>query len=628
MSSLVFENDEIESFVLLDDCTSSAENKTSRLYTRWRKTLICESASDLDRVLAEMQTNALNGLHAVGYFTYELGAEMVGVSSRESARPFAEIFLFEHCVRLTTDQVSTWLDRKCHSNQTPAWLSAAPTAGVLDVRPSIDDQTFLDAMSRIHRYLESGDTYQVNYTYRLALSVYGEPCMLYRRLRERQPVPYGALLALPDGRSVLSFSPELFLRHDRGALTARPMKGTAPANPDSVANLCPGHWMTSDPKSIAENVMIVDLLRNDLGRVAALGTVSVPHLFKVSRYGNVLQMTSTVTAVLKGGVTLNEIFEAVYPCGSITGAPKRRTMQIIRELEQDTRGIYTGAIGWFDTPAPRQAVGDFCMSVPIRTIELQSVGNDGLRFGTMGIGAGIVYDSIAADEAQECRLKGEFLTGLPHQFDLLETMYRSSGREIRHLNIHLARLRRSASTFGFTFDEVRLIDLLRQTCDALPAEAHRIRVSLAPDGTCNVQARLLEPLSSTVRFLVATQPIPYGGMLAAHKTSWRLHYDQAVRYAEENGAFDLLFYNNKGQVTEGGRSNVFVRIGGRWLTPPLALGILPGVMRSVLLNDPHWDACEELLTIDDLHRAESIVLCNALRGPLSAEVIPEKRTWR
>src|SRR5690606_9088835 len=311
---------------------------------------------------------------------------------------------------------------------------------IMHAQSGMTEAGFLQAIARIHDYIKAGDTYQVNFTYRLHFSTYGPITALYRKLRQRQPVPYGALISLPDGGAILSLSPELFLRHEAGQLIAQPMKGTAPASGDAAQDAARSKALASDQKNRAENVMIVDLLRNDLGRVAATGSVQVPGLFEVARFGSVLQMTSTITAALQDGVTLPELLRAVYPCGSITGAPKHRTMQIIRELEAEPRGIYTGAIGWFDAPTGEHPMGDFCLSVPIRTLELKAANASGLRKGEMGVGAGIVHDSVAQQEYEECRLKSRFLTGLPHEFELFETMYATKEAGIRHLERHLQRL--------------------------------------------------------------------------------------------------------------------------------------------------------------------------------------------
>jgi para-aminobenzoate synthetase/4-amino-4-deoxychorismate lyase len=434
-------------------------------------------------------------------------------------------------------------------------------------------------------------------------------------------VPYGALISLPDGRAVLSMSPELFIRHEQGELIARPMKGTSAASGIAEQDAIRAMELAADTKNRAENLMIVDLLRSDLGRVAAVGSVRVPDLFEVKRYGSVLQMTSTVRARLRPEVTLAELLAALYPCGSITGAPKRRTMQIIRELELQPRGIYTGAIGWFDKPAARQDVGGFCLSVPIRTLSLEAPGPDGLRKGEMGVGAGIVHDSDAAQEYEECRLKAGFLTGLPNDFDLFETMFATRSDGCRHLDLHLRRLRSSANFFGFLYDEKYLRKNLEKVCADLPDEGkYRVRLTLKQSGICDVSSEPLVPGPELARILMAPQPAMSTALFLRHKTTVREHYAAAWRATEMEGAFDTLFYNAQGHLTEGTRSNVFVKIGRRWYTPPLEVGLLPGVMRAVLLADPMWNASERRLTLDDLRLAEEIVVCNALRGVLPARV--------
>jgi para-aminobenzoate synthetase/4-amino-4-deoxychorismate lyase len=482
-------------------------------------------------------------------------------------------------------------------------------------------------LARIHDYIAAGDTYQVNYTYRLRFDAFGAPAALYARLRARQPVPYGALLTLPDGGALLSLSPELFVRHAQGELTARPMKGTAPAAPadQEEENTRRAQALSQDPKNRAENLMIVDLLRNDIGRIADTGTVQVPALFEVKRYSSVLQMTSTVQARLRQDATLADIFQALYPCGSITGAPKRRTMEIIAELEPAPRGIYTGAIGWFDPPAPgsAHAVGDFCMSVPIRTLALQPPDAlTGTRRGEMGVGAGIVHDSVAEEEYAECRLKARFLTGLTNDFELFETLHASRVDGCRQQARHLARLSASASYFGFAWDENAALATLNAACAERPDESpFRLRLALAHDGTFSVQSGVLAPLLATVRVMLAPEATESGDLFLRHKSSVRARYDAAWRAAEAQGCFDMLFFNQRGELTEGGRSNVFVKLDGRWHTPPLSCGLLPGVQRAAMLADPAWNAQESVITRAMLASAQQIVVCNALRGAMQAQLV-------
>ena len=596
-------------FALLDDASADGQaHALSRLYSEHAGTLACHDAAGWDTLLRDMQSALARGLHAVPVLTYELGAHLLGIPAKPLATPLARVLLFARCERMTAEQAASWVATRA-ADATPAGIGA--------VEANVDEARFVDAIGRIRDYIAAGDTYQVNYTYRLRFEAFGSLFALYQRLRARQPVPYGALIALPDGSAVLSFSPELFVRNQGGTLLARPMKGTAPASGDAALDARRAAELALDPKNRAENLMIVDLLRNDLGRVAQTGSVEVPKLFEVTRFGAVLQMTSTVRARLRTEASLAALFAALYPCGSITGAPKRRTMEIIDELEPDPRGVYTGAIGWFDPPANGAALGDFCLSVPIRTLALGP--GEGLRRGELGVGAGIVFDSDAQGEFAECRLKARFLTGLSNDFEIFETIKASWEDGPRHLDEHLARIAASCAYFGRGFDMEAARTLVVDTCLALPHEGvHRLRLASAADGTLSVTSAPLAPLHEPVSVILAATQVESNDVFLRHKTAVRQRYDAAWRAAEAHGAFDALFFNERGELTEGGRSNVFVRIDGNWYTPPLSCGLLPGVTRAVILAAPAWKARERVITRAMLERAEGIMVCNALRGPLLA----------
>jgi para-aminobenzoate synthetase/4-amino-4-deoxychorismate lyase len=592
-------------FALLEESGTAR----SRLYTGHAGTLRCDDAAGWPALLAGMQAALQRGLYAVPVLTYELGAQLLGIPARAPNEPLAQVLLFNACERCDADTVQAWLAART--------VDARP-AGIAAIRPSVDETAFTNAIDAIRTLIAAGDTYQVNYTYRLRFDAFGSVFALYARLRARQAVPYGALIGLPDGGAVLSFSPELFVRLDGATLTARPMKGTAPASDDLDENTRRAAALALDPKNRAENLMIVDLLRNDLGRIAQTGSVTVPKLFDVQRFGAVLQMTTTVQATLRPDVTLAALFAALYPCGSITGAPKRRTMEIISAIESAPRGIYTGAIGWFDPAPAGQAVGDFCLAVPIRTLALQPL-EHGVRRGELGVGAGIVYDSAAASEFAECRLKARFLTGLHNEFEIFETLRADSADGYRHLALHLARLVASSDYFGFPCDIDQARALLEQTRIGLAAgQRHRVRLALGAHGAWTVQSAPIAPLHEPVRLVLAGAATDSQDLFLRHKTSVRGVYDAAWRDAEAQGAFDALFFNERGELTEGGRSNVFVRLEGQWCTPPLACGVLPGVMRAVLLEAAGWHAQERVITREMLDEAEDIVVCNALRGPLRA----------
>jgi para-aminobenzoate synthetase/4-amino-4-deoxychorismate lyase len=623
----------------------------------------CHDPATLDAIWAAARADLTAGLHAVLLADYEWGTALqlgrpAALAGPEAAPAALRLLMFRDCARLSAAEVTQWLQQQDDNRAEPG------PAGLLPLQPEQDEADFAAAIDQIHAWIRAGDTYQINFTDRLRGQAFGAPLALYRRLRERQPVPFGALMRLPPADAsvaadaaacgpaapewVLSCSPELFVQHRAGRLLTRPMKGTTARRPDPAEDAAAAAWLAADAKNRAENLMIVDLLRNDLGRIARTGSVRVPQLFQIEPYRTVHQMTSTIEAELPPAADLPAVLRALFPCGSITGAPKLHTMALIERLERSPRGLYTGAIGWLDAPAapaapaePGRALGDFCLSVAIRTLTLGAPSTQGRRAATFGVGAGIVLDSVAADEAAECRLKARFLTTLDPGFTLFETMRVEPDGRVARLDAHLARLAASAQALGFRLDaaEARAAVLAEaaqltapaasaapiatQTTALPPRPAWRLRLDLAFDGTLRLQHGVLaanppEP----VRLLLAEQPLPaHERALLAHKTSLRQTYDAAIRHAEAAGAFDTLFFNAQGELTEGGRSNVFVKLAGRWFTPPLSAGLLPGVMRAALLADPAWAAGERRIMRDDLALADEIVVCNALRGVLRAVAV-------
>lgn len=605
---------------LLDDRDATEANPTSRLYTGFVREHRNDDPAELEAPWAAVEADQRAGLHALLLADYEWGARLLK-AGHERLAPQAQgalrVLMFERCERLSREAATRWLDSQPEANG---------PAGTLDLRASVDRAEFTEAIGRIHEAIAAGETYQVNYTYRLHGRAFGSPLALYRALRARQPVAFGAYIVLPPGGAVthvLSCSPELFVRSQDGLVTARPMKGTAsrfaaPEGDSETARL-----LSEDIKNRAENLMIVDLLRNDLGRIAQTGSVKVPELFAIEPYATVFQMTSTVQARLRPEIGFADLLRAVFPCGSITGAPKHHTMQLIAQFESTPRGLYCGAIGWVDAPKREARIGDFCLSVAIRTLTLEP-DQQGTRALTLGVGAGIVKDSRADDEFDECRLKARFLTGLDPGFELFETALCTAQGELPHLERHLARLARSAAALGFAFDAEAARRLLERAAGEPASGARRLRLALAHGGRLALTQAALAPLPrGEVRLRIADARLPDANPLAAHKTTHRAHYDQGVKDAEAAGAFDSLFFSESGWLVEGGRSSVFVKLGGRWFTPPLADGALPGVMRSVLLADPALAASERRLVRADLDAAEAILVCNALRGALPARLLEQ-----
>jgi len=419
------------------------------------------------------------------------------------------------------------------------------------------------------------------------------------------------LIGTPDFH-VLSLSPELFFRREGKEIFARPMKGTAPRGRTSREDARLKTWLAMDEKQRAENLMIVDLLRNDLGRVAKIGSVEVTDLFTVETYRSVHQMTSGITAELRSDMGLKDMLRALFPCGSVTGAPKVRAMEIIRELEGGPRGVYTGAIGHI---APS---GDGQFNVGIRTVVLQG------DQGEMGIGGGIVADSKVDSEFDECLLKAHFLTKVDTPFELIETLRYEPARGFHLLERHLARLQSSALHFGYPFSREAVLAALDAEAVRVDSAAALVRLLLGEDGAITVTSTAITlPTKDTVwRFVISDQRLDEKDPLFYHKTTRRQFFDREMeRQKALTGCDEVVFLNKKGELTEGTRTNLFVELDGRLFTPALTCGLLPGTLREELLDLPRAAASEAVLTPQDLLAADRIYLGNSVRGLIRAELM-------
>ena len=590
-------------FALFDDAVSGR----AKLYQNHVESRLFHH-NELDSLDDTLQKGWQKGLHAVLFADYEFGLPLMGVESERGGN--LALHWFADCADIDAE---SWLAQ--NSDDLPAGISTPQS--------SVSEADYLDHIRQIHEAIRRGDTYQINYTTRLHLQAYGNPVSLYRRLR--QPVPYAVLSHLPDaaGKSAwtLCFSPELFLKiGSDGTISTEPMKGTAPILGDGQDERRAAE-LQADPKNRAENVMIVDLLRNDLGKIAQTGKVRVPEPFKVSRFGSVWQMTSTIQAQALPHITAADILRAAFPCGSITGAPKRMSMQIIESLEAEPRGLYTGSIGYLK-PCEGGLGFEGIFNVVIRTLSLKPVSDD-LYHGVYGVGSGIVIDSDPAAEYRECGWKARFLNELRPAFGIFETM-RVENRQCRLLDLHLGRLKTSAQALNLPLPddcETRI----RQYIADLPDGLFRLKAELVSDGLILSHAATAE-LPAPQRVIPAPQPLPRRDYLRRFKTTRRALYDQAWQTAETQGAFDSLFFNSDGLLLEGGRSNVFVKYQGQWLTPSLDLDILNGVMRQAVLQQPQTylganAVIETHITRDMLEHTEEIRLSNALRGVFEADLV-------
>lgn len=587
-------------FALFDDAVSGrAKRYQNHVESRFFR------PEELDALDSALQKGWQKGLHSVLFADYGFGLPLTGVESERGGN--LALHWFADCA--DTD-AENWLAR--HSDGLPAGISTPQS--------SVSEADYLDHIRQIHEAIRRGDTYQINYTTRLHLQAYGNPVSLYRRLR--QPVPYAVLSHLPDAQGqsawTLCFSPELFLKiGSDGTISTEPMKGTAPILGDGQDERRAAE-LQADPKNRAENVMIVDLLRNDLGKIAQTGTVCVPEPFKVSRFGSVWQMTSTIQAQALPNTSFADILRAAFPCGSITGAPKKMSMQIIETLETEARGLYTGSIGYLN-PCSGGLGFEGAFNVVIRTLSLTPL-SDGIYQGVYGVGSGIVIDSDPAAEYRECGWKARFLNELRPDFGIFETL-RVENRQCALLDRHLCRLKAAAQALNLPLPD-GCENQIKQYIARLPDGVFRVKALLASDGI-SLSRAVLNHLADKQRVIISPTILPAQNYLRHFKTTHRALFDQAWQTAETQGAFDSLFFNSDGILLEGGRSNVFVKYQGQWLTPSLDLDILNGIMRQAVLDEPQKylqtnQVIETHITQKTLQEAEEIRLSNALRGVFAA----------
>ncbi len=596
-----------EAFVLLDN--SSGSRAPSYLFTEPVEIVAARNPEDVPGALARIEQAVADGLHAAGFFSYELGyvlePKIAHLLPAERAMPLLWFGLYKAPREMTGAGVLEWLNETTRS--------ASHEFSNVKLAWSREDyeRRFKTALEMIR----AGDIYQINLTFKARFRLTGSPLTFYRDLRAKQPVAYGAVVDTGEA-TVLSASPELFIAQEGREIHTRPMKGTAPRRGEIEADAQQRETLSSDAKQRAENLMIVDLMRNDLGRIAEIGSVRVDDLFTVETFKTLHQMTSGVTATLRKGMGLTELLEGIYPPGSITGAPKIRAMELIAELETEARGVYCGAIGHI-SPDDRSL-----FNVAIRTPVIHRGG-----FGEMGIGSGVVYDSGGGSEYEECLLKMKFLTDTPKPFELIETMLYEPARELWLKERHMARLEASAEHFAFTFERALIEAALNEALEGRRDEVLRVRLTLAEDGTPSVTVTALPPGSTptVMRYVVSPSQLNSADRFLYHKTTRRELYDAEWRkYNAECGADEVIYLNEHGELAEGSRTSIFVKGGdGRLITPPLSAGLLPGTLRAELLES--GEAVEGTLRLEDLDGAE-VYLGNSVRGLVRAEPLPREET--
>lgn len=566
--------------VRFDDLTPGAEHSFE--LTGLVGECVAHDLDDVVAVVRDAQRAALRGRWVGGFISYEAAPAFdAALSTRTPTRavPLAWFGVFEGSAPVPQ-----------------------PTRGgayrVDGWRPSVDAVRYGQAVASIRHRIAAGDTYQLNYTFRLRSRFTGDSVAFYADLLAAQRGGYGAYLHTGD-LVVVSVSPELFFDLSHGHLTTRPMKGTLPRGRWAEDDREHAALLAGSEKDLAENLIIVDLLRNDLGRVSEFGSVDVESLYQLERYETVWQMTSTITSRARSDVEIVDVFRALFPCGSVTGAPKPRTMEIIADLEDAPRGVYCGAIGFIE-PGGARAV----FSVPIRTVTIDpSTGN-----AEYGVGGGITWDSTVEGEYAETVAKSRVLTEARPPFLLLETLL-WDGKRYQELRRHLERLAASAEYFRYRCDLESVGAALDAASGETGSSPARVRLTLSAQGRTEVSVESLEVSDEPVVLAIDDVPVDSTDPMLFHKTDARQRYDD--RLARHPGVDDVVLVNERGEITETTIANLLVRIEGRWFTPPLNSGCLPGVYRSKLLAA--GEVVERVLTPDDLANAEEIAVVNSVR---------------
>ncbi len=587
-----------QGFVLLDNSTRL--DAVSTLFEHPVEIIRADRPEQVAGALAAIRNGLEAGLHAAGFFAYELGyilePRLASLLPDALSVPLLWAGLYREPRHMSGADVQSWLTAE-----------AIGDSSLGEVRHTWDSDAYLERFKIVQDNIRSGDIYQLNLTFKAKFKLHGSPLALYRDLRLKQRVAYGGLVDTGDV-TILSSSPELFIEQHGQTISTRPMKGTAPRAGTEDGDREVRQSLSSDIKSRAENLMIVDLMRNDIGRIAELGSVSVTDLFTVETFKTLHQMTSGVRATLKKDVGLEDLLKAIFPPGSVTGAPKIRAMELIRSLETEPRGIYCGAIGQISPD------GEALFNVAIRTAVVDRNGR-----GEMGIGSGIVADSQGSKEYAECLLKMKFLIDPVQRFDLIETLLYEPGKGFWLLPYHLKRLSASASYFGFIYDEVDVLRALDKAVQPFKDQRLRVRLLLDEDGKTTVS---ITPLGAAVsgepmRYVISDTHLSAGDLFLYHKTTRRELYDREWQHFSDTlGADEVIYLNTRGELAEGSRTSIFLERDGTLLTPAIASGVLPGTLRASLIDEGR--AVEAILRPDDLAHAKVVYLGNSVRGLVRA----------
>ncbi len=622
-------------FVLLDDNRPLCEPNRSMLFYDAEHIIEANSISEVNETLAKLDQLTAEGYYLAGWVAYECAYALEEKlspppCSSKTNEPLIWMMATKNRQILSPGEVEAFLHASERGNIRQAQISKPEL--------KVTKTEYAAAINQIKNYILSGDVYQVNYTMPVSFTLSGDPLSLYQNLRNSQPVAYGAYINT-GSHQILSRSPELFIEKNKKTLTAKPMKGTAQRGLAYADDISRAQTLHTDTKSRAENLMIVDLLRNDLSRIADAGSVKVEKLFDIETYPTLHQMTSTISASSHSDLKVSDMLRAIFPCGSITGAPKIRAMEIIAEIEKEARGVYCGAIGYISPShnslqAKKQLKElDWAFNVPIRTLVIENSNvreyNDIPNYkGRFHIGSGIIADSNSTDEYAECLLKANFIT-CPHSAHSLIETFRLHNGEYLFKSAHLDRMAESAAYFGYAYDHTLLNQQLNDHCLSLECSKndYRVRLLLDKHGSASITSTIInrQPIITSISALAATpRTKPLSSAIFAkntvhskdtylfHKTTNRALYNDDYRNALGKGHIDAIYANEFGHITEGAIHNIFLHLNGEWITPTQSSGLLDGVLRRHLLDTNQ--ITEKTIYLDDVLAADQVALGNSVRG--------------
>lgn len=586
--------------IYLDNSRAKNSRTAAYLFQDPLEMIVAAKSSDIHNAFDRIKYCLDDGYYLAGWISYETGLFLEGKLNKLGDEcykmPFISLGVYKKRLTLSSaDSEDHW-----------AAMAHKGDYGLGEVALNISRTEYETAVAKIQDYLKAGDIYQVNFTLKSLFNFTGRPESYFAAMRHVQRVEYGAFLK-SDDLSVLSLSPELFFQKTGPKIMTRPMKGTFPRGRNGAEDRHNADFMQNDEKNRAENLMIVDLLRNDLSRISVPGSVKLKSLYDVEKYRTLFQMTSTIESEVSDEMTIVDLIKALFPCGSVTGAPKIRAMEIISELEVAPRGIYTGAIGFM---APD---GDCCFSVPIRTVTIDRKGR-----GEMGIGSAIVADSNAASEYDECLLKAQFATGEFRKFDLIESLRWSADEGYYLLDLHLNRLEETAEYFDFICDKAAILQDLENHAEWLdPEKAWKVRLLVSQTGEVSITSLPInKPPDQKIGIITLSDKIVNSqNPLLFHKTTDREFYHQELsRHQTQYGSYDVVFINEKGSLTGGAYNNIFLKLGDSLQTPALEAGLLAGTLRQSMIKDSTINLIITQLSKTDLLKAEKIYMGNSVRG--------------